>query len=77
MTAQVIFLNQFYYPTEIERARLDQIQERMELYQAELDYLTRDFSPFNRYIFKQSSYNNIRQTWVLILGGNDQDLDHA
>jgi hypothetical protein len=65
MTAQVIFINTFYYPTEIERARLGTIQESMELYHAEIAYLTRDLNDWQRYIFKQSSHNNIRKTWVL------------
>jgi hypothetical protein len=73
MTAQVIFLSNFYYPDEQKRAELEFYQEQMDLYQAELEMLSRDFNEFQKYVFKQNSHNNIRRSWRLILGDNDQD----
>lgn len=74
MTAQVVYINHFYYPTEEERVRLAWLQDQMDLYQAEMDMLSRDFSEHHQYVFKQSSYNNIRKTWRLILVDRGQDL---
>lgn len=73
MTAQVIFLSNFYYPSEEERAKLEFFQEQMTLYQAELEMLSRDFNEYQKYVFKQNSHNNIRRSWRLILRDSDQD----
>jgi hypothetical protein len=73
MTAQVVFISNFYYPTEIERVRLEWLQEQMDLYQAELEMLSRDFTEFQKFVFKETSYNKLRKTWRLILVDSDQD----
>jgi len=66
MTAQVIFLNRFYWPNQEEQARLDFLQESFRLYQAELAMMERGFTPYQRFIFRETSHNKIRASWYLV-----------
>lgn len=68
MSAQIIYLNQLYWPDPEEQKRLDWLQGQFELYHAEMDYLSRDLNPFQQKIFKESSHNNIRKQWKLLDG---------
>lgn len=66
MTAQVIFLNTFYYPDEEEQFRLDELQDMMEIYQAEIEYNARDFNEFQKWIYREKSHHNLRRKLKLI-----------
>jgi hypothetical protein len=66
VTAQVLFLNTLYWPSEEEQDRLDWIQEELELYQAELAYKTKEMNEFQRFITKEASHHRTRACWVLI-----------
>lgn len=66
MTARVIFLNHAYYPTPEEMNRLDFIQEQLELYHAELYFLSRDWDQYKQIVFKESSHQNVRKSWRLL-----------
>ena len=66
MTAQVIFINTFYYPDEEERRRLKKLQDALEIFQAEIEYQSMNFTDFQKFIFKEASHNNMKQKWVLV-----------
>lgn len=66
MTAQVVFLNTFYYPSEKEQVRLDFIQNQLELYHAELAFLSRDLNDFQKFLLKERSHNALRKEWRMI-----------
>ena len=66
MTARVMFINTLYYPGPEERARLDFIQEQLELYHAELAFVTRSWESYKGKVYKESSHQNIRKKWFLI-----------
>jgi hypothetical protein len=70
-TGQVVFLNTLYYPTHEEFLRLEYIQEQMELYHAELALQSRELNDYQKFVFKQSSHNNIRKSWRLEYGGKE------
>jgi hypothetical protein len=66
VTARVIFLNHLYWPDEDEIDRLDWLQEQLEIYQAELAYMTRDMNDFQRKIAREASHHKTRAAWMLI-----------
>lgn len=66
MSAQVIFLPLKFIPTHEEYVKLDEAQRDIELWQAELAYLSRDFTEFSKFIFKENAHNSTREKWLLI-----------
>lgn len=66
MTAQVIYLNTNYFPDWYELQELDRIQYELELYRAELAYLTRDLAPEKARIFIENSHRNLRKNMNIV-----------
>lgn len=66
MTAQVIYLNTCHYPDWYQMQELDRIQYELELYRAELAYLTRDLAPEKARIFIENSHKNLRKNMNIV-----------
>lgn len=64
--AQVVFLNRPYLPTWEESRRLDDIQDFLSQYNAELAYLSRDFDDNKKRIFKETSHRNLRKQMSIV-----------
>lgn len=64
--AQVIFLNTFYYPDLEERRRLEKMQDKLHFTLIELNFITRDETPYQKAIIKISYHEKFRKKWVLI-----------
>lgn len=68
MTAKVIYLNvwhngNLYQIDDEEMRRRRKMQERMEIFNAEIAYNSRGFSYYQKFIYKESSHNNLRKSW--------------
>ena len=68
MTAQVLFLNTFYYPSREEEARLRALQEVLTNAHIELKFATRDLPKFEQYLSKQRYHNGFRSKWRIYPG---------
>lgn len=66
LLAQVIFLNTFYYPDLEERKRLEKMQDKLHFTLIELNFITRDESPYQKTIVKISYHEKFRKKWVVI-----------
>lgn len=66
MTAQVIYLNTGYFPDWYQLQELDRIQYELELYRAELAYLSRDFEPEKVRIFMENSHKKLRKNMNIV-----------
>lgn len=64
--AQVIFLNTFYYPDLEERKKLELMQDKLHFTLIELNFVTRNESPYQKAIVKISYHEKFRKKWVLI-----------
>lgn len=64
--AQVVFLNRPYLPTWEESRRLDDIQDFLSQYNAELAYLSRNFDDNKKRIFKENSHRNLRKQMSIV-----------
>lgn len=70
MTAQVLFMNSFYVPDDETRKKLEFYQEQLSLYHCEVAFKSREMSAGEKYLFKETSHNNVRKSWRLILSEN-------
>jgi len=66
MTAQVVFLNQPFSPSEEEKRRLENLQKQLQIYHAEIAYVSREYNDFQKFIYKEQSHHTIRRSWKLI-----------
>ena len=71
MTAQVIFLNTLYAPSDTENKRLENLQKELQIYHAEIAYISREWNNFQKFIYKEQSHHTIRRSWKLIKVKND------
>lgn len=62
----VLFFPSTYCPPEEVKKALNFYQEQLTLYHAELAFKSRDFTKFQKFIFKEQSHNRVRKIWRLI-----------
>lgn len=68
MSEEVLFFPIIYEPDQLTAKRLQYIQNQMEMYHAELAFLTRDYSRIDASLFKENNRAKIRSSWELIKG---------
>jgi hypothetical protein len=73
MRGQVIYLNIWhnggiYQVDDEELRRRRKLQDRMDIFQAEIDYQSREYNEFQKMIYKEQSHNNLRASWQLVIG---------
>lgn len=61
MTAQVIYLNQFYYPDEEEAYELDKMQEFLSFCHIQFAYETKGLNPHEQKARKEQVHRKARE----------------
>ena len=75
MTAQVIFINTFYYPDVEERRKLDLMQDKLYFTLVELAFQTKDLSAYQKAVTKMAYHEKFRKKWQLIQGEKEIDKE--